>query len=343
MVRNYLTSSIRNLLRKSYPVKLWHVIFPILILISLGIMYWRFEKRKQVIAKAKLPEELVFVRSDDDIVNGGVMFSPGKNAVKPAAIVWIHGWGVNFYSPTYITIGRAAAARGFTCIVGNTRMHDIGNVEGHKWGKRIRGGGYWGVASDEVHDLAAWIDFAESQGFKQVILVGHSAGWAAVRRYQAEKQDKRVIGLVSASGSIYPDTRQVDSAQLVQALRMMADGEGEDLIKDPKRSFPSFISAATFMDIVNTPPEYKDFFGFNSPNSGITKIECPVLAFFGTDGDVGDEAELESLKAGIKKQPHLKSKVITALIHNADHMYAGEEEQVSETITKWADDILKQQ
>ena len=340
MLRNYLTSSMRNLLHKSYTVKLWYLIVPMLILISLGILYWRVERRKQVIAKPSLPEEIVFVRSDDDIVNGGVMFSPGKKPVKPAAIIWIHGWGVNFYLPSYVGIGRARAERGYTTISANTRMHDIGNVEGHKWGKRIRGGGYWGIASDEVHDLAAWIDFAESQGYKHVILVGHSAGWSAVRWYQTQIQDKRVIGLISASGSISPDTRPVDSTQLVQALRMMADGEGEDLIKDPKRSFPSFISAATYMDIVNAPPGQKDFFGFNSPNSGITKIECPILAFFGTRGDVGDEAELQSLKACIKKQPSLKSKISTTLIKNADHMYEGEEEQVSEKITTWADDIL---
>jgi len=324
------------------PRKISYAIILILILGSLGIIiYWQLEKRKPIVSNASLPEQIVFVRSDDDIVNGGVVFSPKKNDVKSAAIIWIHGWGVNFYSPTYITIGRAIAARGFPCIVGNTRLHDLGTIEGYKWGKRIRGGGYWGIASDEVHDLAAWIDFADSQGFKQVILVGHSAGWAAVRRYQAEKQDTRVIGLISASGSLYPDTREVDSAQLVQAVRMMADGDSEDLIKDPKRSFPSFISAATFMDIVNAPPELKDFFGFNSSNSAITKIECPVLAFFGTDGDVGNEAELEALKSTIKKQPNLKTKVTTTLIKNADHMYDGEEEQVSETITTWADTILK--
>lgn len=38
--------------------------------------------------------------------------------------------------------------------------------------------------------------------------------------------------------------------------------------------------------------------------------------------------------------PSLKSKVSTTLIRNTDHMYEGEEEQVSETITTWADDIL---
>ena len=117
-----------------------------------------------------------------------------RMVAKPIAVLWIHGWGVNFYYPTYVGIGRALAERGYACIIGNTRMHDLGNVAGWRGEKRIRGGGYWGVASEESRDLAAWIDFAERSGFKKIVLVGHSAGWSAVRRYQAEVQDPRVVG-----------------------------------------------------------------------------------------------------------------------------------------------------
>jgi pimeloyl-ACP methyl ester carboxylesterase len=79
-------------------------------------------------------------------------------------------------------------------------MRDLGNVEAWRDDKRVRGGGYWGVASKEVRDLAAWIDFAEGLGFKQAVLVGHSAGATAVRTYQAQTQDTRVVGVVLASG-----------------------------------------------------------------------------------------------------------------------------------------------
>ena len=56
----------------------------------------------------------------------------------------------------------------------------------------------------------------------------------------------------------------------------------------PKCSFPSYISAATMLDIVNAPPEYKDFYGTQTEtkNSGITRIRCPLLAFYGTNGAV---------------------------------------------------------
>jgi len=111
-------------------------------------------------------------------------------------------------------------------------------------------------------------------------------------------------------------------------------------VRDPKRSFPSFISAATFMDIASTPPQFKDFFGVQTPNAAVTQIRCPLLAFFGTKGDVGTEADLELLKSSIQRQSSGPSRVQTIMIQNADHMYAGEEVQVAQTIATWADTLV---
>jgi len=298
--------------------------------------------RAVTVTAGRFPEQLVYVRSSDDIISGGAMFAPPLDSKKPIAIIWIHGWGVNFYSPTYVMIGRALAERGYTCISANTRMHDLGNVAGYRLGKRVRGGGYWGVASDQVRDVAAWIDFAEDRGLKKVVLVGHSAGWAAVTQYQAERQDRRVVGVVVASGSVHPGTGPTDPDQIAQATRMMADGRPDDLVRDPKRSFPSFISAATMLDIVNSPPELKDFFGTKTGtrNPGVARVHCPLLAFFGTRGDVGGQAELELLKSSIQRQSGGPSRVDTVMIEKADHMYTGEEAQVAQVIAKWADGLV---
>jgi pimeloyl-ACP methyl ester carboxylesterase len=317
------------------------IIIPIAILILTGFIYINISKKNNIsINNPMLPEEIVFVKSSDDIVNAGVIFNPQKNTTKHVAVIWVHGWGVNFYSPSYISIGRAIAARGYTCISINSRMHDLGNVEGYHGEKRLRGGGYWGVGSEEVRDIAAWVNFVKSQGFDKAILVGHSAGWAAVRIYETEMQDNRVAGLVLASGGVGPDLPPIDSLQYMQAVRLISENKGDELIRDPKRSFPSYISAATFMDIVNTPREEKDFFGFISPNAGITKINCPILAFYGTNDDVGSKKDLDSLQLNLSRQS-LKVKLTTTMIQNADHMYTGEESQVADIITKWADNILK--
>src|SRR5215467_2841059 len=301
------------------------------------VVFLRMAPRRLTLTTGQFPEELVYVRSSDDVVNGGAIFKPPKESAKPIAIIWMHGWGVNFYSPTYVNIGRRLAERGFTTVAINTRMHDIGTIETFRFGKRIRGGGYWGVPSEEVKDLAAWMDFVEHQGFSKVVLVGHSAGWATLRAYQSEKQDPRVAGLVMASGQARSLSNESDPQLVAQAAKLVADGQGDDLVRLPNRSFPSYVSAATYLDIARTSTDMLDFFGEHTPNPGVTRIHCPLLAFFGTrESDVGTEADLEVLKASIAHQPKHPS-VTTAMIFGADHMYTGEETQVAQIIATWAD------
>lgn len=294
--------------------------------------------RPEVIDGAKSPEQVVFARSHDDVVSGGVLFSPPHDSAKSLAIIWIHGWGVNFYEPSYVAIGRALAQRGYTVIDGNTRMHDLGNVEARRGGKRIRGGGYWGVASEEPRDIAAWIELAEANGFKRVVLVGHSAGWGAVRSYIAQVQDSRVIGLVLASGSVQPDLRTSDPDQLREARRLMAIGEGDALIRDPKRDFPSYVSAATFIDIdaFLTDASARDFFGVQTTHALISRVRVPLLAFFGTRDDVGGQADLDTIISTVARQQGGIARVTTALIDGGDHMYTGRESEVAQVIAGWA-------
>src|SRR5260370_30294057 len=163
---------------------------------------------------------------------------------------------------------------------------------------------------------------------------GHSAGATAVQTYQAQTQDTRVAGVVLASGNVRPDSRVTPPEFVAQAKQMIADGRPEDLVQGP------FVSAATFMDIVYTPPEFKDFFGVQTPNPGVTRIRCPLLVFFGTNEDVGNEEDLEILRSSIKRQRTGPSRVNTIMIQGADHLYAGQEDRVAQVIAGWADTLL---
>ena len=285
-------------------------------------------------------EALVQARAEDGILNSGAMFSPANGSAKPIAVIWVHGNGVNFYSPTYLTIARELAMRGLTTITVNTRMHDLGNVAGYHGETRIRGGSYWGATSEQVRDLAGWIDFAKQRGFNRVVLVGHSAGATAVQLYGAQRQDDRVAGLVLASGRFRPGTAPVDSARLKEAARLVAEGRGEEVPQIPNAARPSVTSAATLLDLANMGVMLTDFYGVEAANPPVTRIRCPILAWFGTKGDVGTAADLELLTSTLKRHSGGPSQVTTALIQNADHMYGGEEAQVAQTLVKWVDDVV---
>jgi pimeloyl-ACP methyl ester carboxylesterase len=290
----------------------------------------------------KFPEQLVYVRSADDVVSGGVLFTSTNSASKSLAIIWVHGWGANFYTPSYVGIGRQLAQRGYPTISVNTRMHDIGNVEKYTLlGKRVRGGGYWGVTSEDARDIAAWIDYAQQLGYSRVILVGHSAGWSSVARYQADSQDRRVAGLVFGSPGVGYSPEPDDQQLLARDRKLVEEGAGDDLIRLPNRSFPSFISAATELDIANTPRQYKDFFGTQTPDAAISRVTCPVLAFFGSKDDIGGEKDLALLTSSVRRLARGPAKVDSAMIANGNHESVGEEAQVAQVITRWIETAVE--
>jgi pimeloyl-ACP methyl ester carboxylesterase len=204
-----------------------------------GAVAWaRYGPPPLTVRSGAFPEEVVYVKSEDGIVNAGMIFAPPKSQAKAVAIIWLHGWGVNFYSPTYVTVGRALAERGLTTISVNTRMHDLGTVAGHRFGKRIRGGGYWGVTSEGSLDIAAWVNFAEEQGFERVVLVGHSAGWSAVAAYEIQRHDPRVAGMVLASGAVQVQRPERDARLMAEATRLVQAGSGDELIRLPTSRSP---------------------------------------------------------------------------------------------------------
>ncbi len=101
-----------------------------------------------------------------------------------------------------------------------------------------------------------------------------------------------------------------------------------------------FLSAGTFLDLVNRPPGFKDFFGALSIDAGVSRIQCPLLVLLGTDGDVGNEEDLKQIKASIKRLPTRPGRVDTSLIQGADHMYDGHEDRVAQVIASWSDTLL---
>lgn len=281
-------------------------------------------------------EELVSVQSSDGITSGGAIFAAAAGSARPIAVIWIHGSQLNFYDPGYVKICRELAARGFTTITANTRMHDLGNLAAFRAGQRVRGGVYWGLNSEQVRDLAAWIDFAIGRGFTGVILAGHSAGTTAVQSYQSQTQDPRVVGLVIASGRVQPNPAPPDPDRLAQARTLVAEGLGEALLPNPTRP-TSFVSAATFLDLANMGLQLRDFYGVATPDAPVTRVHCPLLAWFGTnEPDIGTAADLELLKSTLQRLPSGPRRVDTVMIQNADHMYRGEEAQVAQTIANWA-------
>ena len=275
-------------------------------------------------------EQLVTARTEDKLTQTGLVVSPSPLPAKPTAVVWVHGATANFYYSSYVAVARKMAAQGYTFVLGNTRMHDIGCVlVDLPDGSVLRGGSLWGLPSKEPLDIAAWIDVAEDKGHSSVVLIGHSAGGPAVRRYMAERSDKRVIGWGQASVGLGLWPPRPDTDRLKTATEMVAAGRGQDFL-------PNFrLSAGTFLDYAQTPDDVYDFYGIDYSKPAVTRVRTPLLAFYGSKGDVGSMADLERMRGLIAKHPGGPVQIDTAIIEDGDHDYAGQEAQVARVLGNW--------
>ena len=274
-------------------------------------------------------EELVYTESEDGFTLEGVVIRPAAGTPeRRVALIWVHGLTGKFYGPSAIRVGRELAGEGYTVVSGNNRGHDFGTMLRRADGTGVLGGGGWECFDESPRDVAAWISFAESLGFRRVALFGHSLGALKVAYYQAQRQDPRVAGLVAGSPPVRAG--RLDPGLLAQAEKMVAEGRGRDLLAwGTSPAGAGTHSAQTYLNRARTGI---DTYGTDVPDSAVSKIRCPLLALFGSDEAwVGGAADLDT----IKRNATAAERVETAMIEGADHVYTGHEPDVARVVARW--------
>jgi pimeloyl-ACP methyl ester carboxylesterase len=273
-------------------------------------------------------EELLFTLAEDQLAHEGVAIHPTQ-AHKPLGILWIHGNTGRFCDYPYIMVGRALAERGYLFVSGNTRGHDIA---ASAWSdakmNMVAVGSAWEKLEEALLDISTWIEETIKLGVEKIILVGHSQGAAKVTYYQALRQDPRVRGIGLAS----PDLHGHWSSIVEQARQFVADGRGDELLPDIMNAPWYRLSAA---NVVSRAEVLNHMYTSDKGAPHIAAVKCPIFALFGTNGDVGGQKELDSLKAQAINAPH----VATQLIEGADHGYVGRETVVAEAIAAWLETL----
>jgi pimeloyl-ACP methyl ester carboxylesterase len=278
-----------------------------------------------VLTDKKYVEELRFSVTEDQLAHEGIAIHPVATARSTIGILCIHGNTSRFSDFPYIIMGRALAERGYLFVSGNTRGHDVAaSIWSDAHMQHIAGGSAWERLEDAPQDVAAWIDDMVSLGVERVVLVGHSQGAAKVTYYQALRQDARTAGIVLASPDLHGHWRGV----LDEARRLVEQNREDEVLPDfinapwYRLSAKNILSRAAVLDHIYT--------SVDGPPT-IASVRVPILALFGDAGDVGGQAELET----IKTQATAFSQVQTAIIPGADHGYTNTEGAVAKVIADW--------
>jgi pimeloyl-ACP methyl ester carboxylesterase len=216
----------------------------------------------------------------------------------------------------------------------NTRGHDA--LSGVTTGRARRRQGAAAEIVDECRlDLQAWVAFANEQGFRRVVPVGHSLGAVKVIYALANHPPLAAARAIAVSPPCLSYAKFMDSprreeflANLARAEAAIANGRPEELL-EVQFPIPMLISASSYVDKYG-PQERYNILRY------LKHVACPLVITFGglelQDGPAF--AGLPEAIAGLG----LSGMVQTAIVPGANHFYAGSVEPLARQIVDWLAD-----
>lgn len=279
--------------------------------------------------------------TDDKLILQALLYESDQKTDK--LVLFVHGMSGNMYERKTDAMAKTLTKNGWTFMAINTRGHDFivdisldkDKEESKKYGQTFE------KFEDCIKDIKAFLDFAEKEGFREIVLLGHSLGCSKVAYYYYKTHDKRIKKIIFASHADmvgFGEMWDKDGKWREWAKEKIKEGKGKEIIPALYEDW-SYTSAATLIDF-GTRGNPIDVFNTYDPKASsraLESINIPVLAFMGTDHDswidkVGDPREsLKIVQYKTKNAPVFD----TAIVEGSTHNYFGYEQEVADLILSW--------
>lgn len=284
--------------------------------------------------------EFTRITTEDKLILQGILYEPDQKTDK--LILHIHGMSGNFYENRFLdSMAKTFTGNGFAFLAPNTRGHDFiadipisGDKEDFK-----RIGNTFEKFEECVLDIKAWMDYAEKQGFSQIVLQGHSLGCPKIAYYFSQTKDPRIQKLVFASpadmvgiAEKWPDHNEM----LKISKEWISTGKGREILPKLFDGW-SYLSADTYLDFHTrgNPIDSFNIYDKEVPSKTLEAINLPALAFFGSiDAAYLTDSPQESLDI-IKSKAKNAPQFDTEVIEGASHSYFAHEQEAADLILDW--------
>lgn len=173
------------------------------------------------------------IKTQRGVLLDGVLFDAPHADTVLIAITGIHG---NFYSnPFYYNIGDTLNGAGIDFVYAQT-CDAFGTIQTHNivTGRDEMIGSWNERFADADDDVEAYINYAHEQGYRRIILAGHSLGANKVIYYLSHHHDQRVrhFLLLSPANLDYM-TSGVSAMEREIVKRLMACGAAHEMLPFP--------------------------------------------------------------------------------------------------------------
>jgi pimeloyl-ACP methyl ester carboxylesterase len=277
--------------------------------------------------------ELVSFRAADKTQLHGALFTNSRVPNHDIAVIGTHGAGSSFYTSVTGFLCPGLASYGYPTLSMNLRCHDRNYA--------------LSIFEDCEKDLAAGLRFMREQGYKHVVLFGHSLSVTQIIYYMARAQEPSVVSLALSAGhddlrgvswqyweTLVDDPHAEYERVLAQCRELIAQGDGGRLIiipwwrPDPKLKLPQQYretSAQTFVS-------------YRAPESNcnaslwMPKIKAPTLFISHSVVDTAASPEMTKRLQALATNARLRDYVE---IEGSGHFYVGYEDQLVRALVGW--------
>lgn len=281
--------------------------------------------------------ELVSFKAADGVRLDGALFTNSRVPSHDIAMIGTHGSGGSFYTSVTGFLCPALPSHGYPVLSMNLRCHDRSYVSS--------------IFEDCEKDLAAGVQFMKEQGYKNIVLFGHSLSVTQILYYMARSEESAVVGLVLSAGhddlrsvswsywdTLVDDPKAEYERVLAQCRELVAEGDGGRLIiipwwrPDPK---------------LNLRQQYREtsaqtFVSYRAPESNcnasawVPQVKTPM--FFITHSVVDTAASPEMTKRLHKLATNARF-TDDVDIKGSGHFYVGYEDPLVDAVTGWIDKL----
>jgi pimeloyl-ACP methyl ester carboxylesterase len=284
--------------------------------------------------------DLVRTMTPDGVrLEGAVHVPATADKSSPADLaICLHGVGSNFYSSQLIeSVAETLAARGIAALRINTRGHDSVCTVTSNNGRRWQGAAFE-IVDECRQDLIGWLDWAREQGFRRVLLVGHSLGGIKALYSMAYEQFPSVVGVAAISPPrlSYAAFREgADNDKFFDSIataeRYLQERRPEALFQ-AKFPFPLFITASGYLDKYG-PRERYNYCRF------LQRIDRPLLFTFGGQELDSGSAAFVGVPEAIESLPKINAPLRLEVVHGADHNYSGQHAALGAILAGWVESL----
>lgn len=269
------------------------------------------------------------------VVLSGVLFRPRQERTTDTVMIAITGIHGNFYSnPFYYNIGDTLNAGGIDFIYAQTN-DAFGQIQAVNvnTGKEELIGSWNERFSYTDEDIDAYLTFAQREGYRHIILAGHSLGANKVIYYLSRHHDERVAHffLLSPANLTYMMSG-VTEREKQQLLAQVERGDGDKMLPFPFMGWVECIANTAwdwqFSGLLDNVHTAKD--GDFSQAEKITHTGALLVGTYDNFTD-GDPAEfLRNLNAHMPTAA--QNKLI--FIEKTGHTYQMKNQEVAEDILR---------